>query len=190
MVLWVISSKNYVHHFQTEAYRCFLLCCSVLQFSPYQSLRHPHLSSSHLNSQLPSTTLSYPESSLTTHLHSGRTNNENTFQALQHSFPATFRPNVLGVLGLVLFFVYINNALDSLNSSGKLYVDDAKLYKQIQTPYDSRALQEDLDSQQEWSQKWMLEFYTMKCKIMHIRRKNLGYTYTMRGEVLTTTTVE
>ena len=40
-----------------------------------------------------------------------------------------------------------------------------------QTVSDSESLQKDLDSLAKWSQKWMLEFNSSKCKVMHVGHK-------------------
>ena len=55
------------------------------------------------------------------------------------------------VIGPLLFLVYINDLLDGIHSNGKLFADDAKLYRRLRGEDDSKALQEDIDKLQEWS---------------------------------------
>ena len=52
------------------------------------------------------------------------------------------------VMGPTLFLVYINDLLDGLNSEGKLFADDAKIYRRIKDIADNEQLQEDLNTLQ------------------------------------------
>lgn len=76
------------------------------------------------------------------------------------------------VLGPVLFLVFINDLLESTHSKGKLFADDAKIYKRMKNEADGVTLQQDLDALQDWSRKWLLQFNEEKCKVMHIGRRN------------------
>ena len=62
------------------------------------------------------------------------------------------------VMGPTLFLVYIIDLFDGLNSEGKLFTDDAKIYRRIKDITDNEHLQEDLNKLQEWSMKWLLNF--------------------------------
>ena len=84
------------------------------------------------------------------------------------------------VLGPTLFLVYINDLLSGLNSEGKLFADDVKLYRKVMCPEDRENLQDDLCKLAEWSDKWMLEFNKEKCKVMHIGKKNTCHQYTLK----------
>jgi len=53
----------------------------------------------------------------------------------------------------------------------KIFADVTKLWCRIGTESDSESLQKDLDSLANWSQKWMLEFNSSKCKVMHVGHK-------------------
>ena len=90
------------------------------------------------------------------------------------------------VLGPLLFLIYINDLLEGIESNGKLFADDAKLFKQIKSPNDRDILQRDLLRLQQWSRKWLLEFNEDKCKIMHIslRDTNPRFNYFLNEKEL------
>ena len=67
---------------------------------------------------------------------------------------------------------HLNNLLDNTGSSGKLFADDAKVYKIIQSYWDRLALQQDLQKMHEWSRRWILSLNEEKCKIMHMVHKS------------------
>lgn len=94
------------------------------------------------------------------------------------------------VLGPVLFLVYVNDILDNLTSNGKLFADDAKIYRKIKSSEDAITLQADLEKLEEWSLKWLLNFNERKCSVMHVGRENPGHSYTLAGVQLNTTTSE
>ena len=94
------------------------------------------------------------------------------------------------VLGPILFLVFINDLLENIDSSGRLFADDAKIYRRIRSPQDGESLQIDLSKLQEWSKKWLLQFNKEKCKVMHIGKRNPGYEYLMEDTPLATTSEE
>ena len=76
------------------------------------------------------------------------------------------------VLGPTLFLVYVNDLLDGLDSHGKLFADDVKVFRRVRNIQDRNNLQDDLDKLDEWSRRWKLKFNREKCKVMHIGRRN------------------
>ena len=94
------------------------------------------------------------------------------------------------VMGPTLFLVYINDLLDGLNSEGKLFADDAKIYRRIKDIADNEQLQEDLNTLQEWNMKWLLKFNRQKCKVMNFGTKNPKFVYSMGDIQLTSTDQE
>ena len=52
-----------------------------------------------------------------------------------------------------------------------MFADDTKLWNIIRHESYSRELQEDLDRLREWSNNWLLDFNTEKCKVMHAGHK-------------------
>ena len=76
------------------------------------------------------------------------------------------------VLGPTLFVAFINDLPESVHSLVQMFADDTKLFHIIQRASDNIELQKDLESLQEWSNKWQLTFNAAKCKVMHIGRNN------------------
>ena len=72
----------------------------------------------------------------------------------------------------------------NLDSKGKLFADDAKVYRRIKNAQDKTVLQEDLNKLHSWSKKWLLMFNQEKCRIMHIGKKNPQHSYTLGGSSL------
>ena len=94
------------------------------------------------------------------------------------------------VLGPILFVIYINDLPSSLQCNCKVFADDTKIYRCVQTPNEGAELQKDLDRLEEWSKDWMLYFNVEKCKVMHFGVGNQHLQYTMNGNVLVTTDAE
>ena len=72
------------------------------------------------------------------------------------------------VLGPVLFVLYINDMPEEMQSSIKLYADDAKLYYPIRTPEDERQLHQDITALEAWSSRWLLRFHPEKCTMLRV----------------------
>ena len=69
------------------------------------------------------------------------------------------------------FLLYINNLPDDITSTVKLYADDVLLYRSIDSIQDSIALQQDLNTLQEWANKWLMVFNPIKCELIRITNK-------------------
>ena len=50
-----------------------------------------------------------------------------------------------------LFVMFINNMPDVITSLSKMFADDAKVFRQIETSVDTATLQNDLDHLTDWS---------------------------------------
>ena len=70
------------------------------------------------------------------------------------------------VLGPVLFVIYVNDMPDSLNSFGKIFADDTKLYTAVEDRRDQIKLQRDLLKLCKWSKLWVIDFSNQKCKVI------------------------
>ena len=77
------------------------------------------------------------------------------------------------VLGPLFFLVYINDISKGLTPGTKirLFADDSLLYRTIKSPHDSEILQKDLNTLQNWEQKWKMEFHPGKCRTLRITNK-------------------
>jgi len=95
------------------------------------------------------------------------------------SLPVTSGIPQGSVLGPVLFIVYINDLPDVVTSTIKIFADDTKVYRVVESALDFGLLQRDLDNLIQWSQKWLLSFNLQKCKVIHFGFKNVNYAYKM-----------
>jgi hypothetical protein len=84
------------------------------------------------------------------------------------------------VLGPVLFIYYINDMPDVVDCNIKIFADDTKLYKHITNLSDSDDLQKNIYNLNTWSEDWLLQFNSQKCKIMHIGKDNPTYKYSIK----------
>ena len=81
------------------------------------------------------------------------------------------------VLGPLLFVIYINDILDTINSEGLLYADDTKIFRQIASKDDAKVLAQDVKNLETWSNVWLLKFHPDKCHVLSIGRfENIMHT--------------
>ncbi len=85
------------------------------------------------------------------------------------------------VLGPTLFLLFINDLVTGLSSSIKLFADDAKLYRRVDSVADCINLQRDLNTMQDWSLKWQLEFNPAKCSILRMGNSPPAFDYHMHS---------
>jgi ribonuclease P/MRP protein subunit RPP40 len=89
------------------------------------------------------------------------------------------------VLGPILFIYYINDMPNVVDCNIKIFADDTKLYKHIANISDSDDLQKNILNLNTWSDNWLLQFNSQKCKIMHIGKDNPNYKYQIKdGTIL------
>ena len=62
------------------------------------------------------------------------------------------------VPGPLLFVLYVNELPENINFETFLFADDTKIFREITSREDSVALQNDIDSLELWTKKWLLEF--------------------------------
>ena len=74
------------------------------------------------------------------------------------------------VLGLLLFLMYVNDLPDGLNSTVRLFADDALLYGTICCDEDTADLQDDLYRLEDWQQKWQMELILQSAKSFVLQR--------------------
>ncbi len=87
------------------------------------------------------------------------------------------------VLGPLLFLLYINDISANISSNIRLFADDCLLYRIINDPSDTLALQNDLNILESWQNEWQMRFNAKKCHVMRISRKrsNLVHDYSLCG---------
>ena len=78
------------------------------------------------------------------------------------------------ILGPILFTIFINDLPDTIKSICKIFADDTKIYDISENCI---TIQNDLDSLQSWSKKWLLFFNNQKCKRLHHGRNNEKHEY-------------
>ena len=93
------------------------------------------------------------------------------------------------ILGPISFIMYVNNISTGVSSTVKLYADDTKLYRQIESiPDDRYVLQSDLFRLTEWCKTWQLKFNPDKCETMRKTHKQdkskENFTLDPNGEIL------
>ena len=75
------------------------------------------------------------------------------------------------VLGPVLFVLFIDDLADDVDGHVKIYADDTKIYRHVNTSDDHHTMQADREKLVAWSEKWQLCFNEQKCKVMHLGKQ-------------------
>lgn len=91
------------------------------------------------------------------------------------------------VIGPKLFLLYINDLPDHLTCSVSLYADDTLLFQPVNSVNDSLSFQNNINLISSWSDKWLLDFNTNKCKIMVFNttsKLDVPTTYFLKGQKL------
>ena len=74
-------------------------------------------------------------------------------------------------LGLLLFFLYINDIITDIDSEIRLFADDCVCYREIKDTGDTLKLQKDIGQLGCWARKWGMRFQPVKCNMIQITRK-------------------
>jgi hypothetical protein len=85
------------------------------------------------------------------------------------------------VLGPSLFIYYINDLPDTVDCKVKIFADDTKAYSSVETVQDNEKLQSCIDNLTDWTDKWLLQFNSQKCKVLHLGKNNVQYQYVIRN---------
>ena len=84
------------------------------------------------------------------------------------------------VLGPCLFIIYINDLPKAVQSETKIFADDTKVYAEV-AEGGAERLQDDIDSLQDWSRAWQIEFNRDKCAVVHLGKNNPRHEYYMKS---------
>jgi len=85
------------------------------------------------------------------------------------------------VVGPSLFIYFINDMPAQVECKTKIFADDTKAYAIVDENTESRDLiQRCIDRLVEWTNKWLLEFNSQKCKVVHLGKNNPQHQYEMR----------
>ena len=91
------------------------------------------------------------------------------------------------VLGPILFVIYINDLSQVVKCGTYLFADDTKIFRQITTKEEALQLQSDINSLEQWSQKWLLTFHPKKYYVLTLGKfYNMSHTekYTLYQQEL------
>ena len=89
------------------------------------------------------------------------------------------------VLGPLLFLLFINDLPESTESNARLFADDCLLFRPIRNNRDRQILQNDLNSLEEWENRWQMVFHPEKCVVIRVsnRRKPINAQHTIHGHI-------
>ena len=87
------------------------------------------------------------------------------------------------VLGPLLFFIFINDIDELINTRVLTFADDTKVYGVVASQEDIDKLQQDLKNLCHCSDEWLMLFNVDKCKIMHVGFNNKYVKYEINGKI-------
>ena len=83
-------------------------------------------------------------------------------------------------MGLLMFLLYIDELPLWITNEMRMFAVDTKVWCRMKETGDGKSLQKDLDSLNDWSDKWLIRFNPDKCKIVHVGHE-LDTHYFMKG---------
>ncbi len=83
------------------------------------------------------------------------------------------------MIGPVLFVIFINDMPNNIRNFISLFADDTKLYGKSTSLEDRKSMQEDLNTLQQWSDRWQISFNAEKCKTLYLGKNNVKQSYSM-----------
>ena len=90
------------------------------------------------------------------------------------------------VLGPILFIIFINDIVQCVGSTIRLFADDCVCYRVIRSVQDCLALQHDINRLGQWARDWGMRFQPSKCNMIRFskKRRNISFDYTLEGSKL------
>ena len=86
------------------------------------------------------------------------------------------------VLGPLLFIIFINDIESGILSTLSKFADDCKITRKVNNNEEANEVQMDLNTLEQWAEKWQMAFHPDKCKVMHIGHKNNKHKYYINGK--------
>ena len=83
------------------------------------------------------------------------------------------------VLGTTLFLVYINDLPEAIEGLVKIFADDTKVYRAIESTETPELLQNDVSKSEYWGDEWKMFYNTDKCHHVHIGENTEASKYEM-----------
>ena len=78
------------------------------------------------------------------------------------------------ILGPLLFLLYINDIVEDIHSSIRLFADDTSLYIIVDNPTEAaNQLNSDLEKINQWAKKWLVTFNPTKSESIILCRKRI-----------------
>ena len=93
------------------------------------------------------------------------------------------------VLVLLLFWLYINDLPQNIQSQVRLIADDTAIFLTVGSSDGRHTFQSDFDTLQEWERAWGMEFNPSKWQVLHITRAKqpLNTQYSLHNQVIEAT---
>ena len=77
------------------------------------------------------------------------------------------------ILGPLLFLLYINDIVDNIDSTIRLFADDTSLYIIVENPHNTaRQLNTDLQMIHQWATQWLIIFNPTKPESINLFQEN------------------
>ena len=92
----------------------------------------------------------------------------------------------VSVIGALRFVLYKNDLPELTKSDTFLFADDIKIFRTITDKNDQGILQHELNTLEQWINKWLLKFHPSKCTHMiigNINIEEIKYSMTLNNSI-------